>query len=59
MSSQIHHASQLRGQMKADIAHDLRTPLMVITGYIEAMRDGTLEPTLERFEAMNPGWPGR
>ena len=53
MSAQIHHANQLREQMTADIAHDLRTPLMVITGYIEAMRDGTLQPTPERFEAMN------
>src|SRR5262249_5521072 len=45
--------NQLRQQMTADIAHDLRTPLMVISGYLEALRDGTLEPTPERFEAMN------
>ncbi len=53
MSAEIHRANELRKQMTADIAHDLRTPLMVITGYIEALRDGTFQPTAERFDAMN------
>jgi len=53
MSAEIHRVNQQRQQMTADIAHDLRTPLMVITGYLEALRDGTLEPTPERFDAMN------
>jgi two-component system, OmpR family, sensor histidine kinase BaeS len=53
MSAQIHRANQLRKQMTTDIAHDLRTPLMVISGYLEAMHDGTLQPTPSRFEAMN------
>jgi signal transduction histidine kinase len=53
MSSDIHRANQLRKQMTADIAHDLRTPLMVISGYLEALRDGTLKPTQARFEAMS------
>lgn len=53
MSIELHRANQLRKQMTADIAHDLRTPLMVISGYLEALRDGTLVPTIERFEAMN------
>ena len=39
--------------MTADIAHDLRTPLTVITGYIEALRDGVLKPTPERFDAIH------
>ncbi len=53
MSAEIHRINQQRRQMTADIAHDLRTPLMVISGYLEALRDGTLAPTPERFEAMN------
>lgn len=53
MSSELYRANQLRKQMTADIAHDLRTPLHVMSGYIEAMRDGSLPPTPERFEAMN------
>lgn len=53
MSAEIHRANQLRKQMTADIAHDLRTPLLVISGYIEALQDGTLKPTPERLAAMN------
>lgn len=53
MSADLAHANELRRQQIADIAHDLRTPLTVITGYIEALRDGVLKPTPARFEAMN------
>ncbi len=52
MSEEIHRANQLRRQMTADIAHDLRTPLSVITGYLEGLRDGTLKPTPARFDVM-------
>ncbi|MFN8452389.1 MAG: ATP-binding protein [Anaerolineae bacterium] len=52
MSMDIHRANQLRKQMTADIAHDLRTPLTVISGYLEGLRDGTLKATPQRFEAM-------
>ncbi|MEO8395174.1 MAG: ATP-binding protein [Chloroflexota bacterium] len=52
MSEEIHRANQLRKQMTADIAHDLRTPLSVITGYLEGLRDGTLKPTPARFDVM-------
>ncbi len=40
MSQEVAQANQLRRQMTADIAHDLRTPLTVIGGYVESMRDG-------------------
>ncbi|NLC29769.1 MAG: HAMP domain-containing protein, partial [Chloroflexi bacterium] len=49
MSAEIEHSDHLRKQLTADIAHDLRTPLTVIGGYIEAMRDGDLDPTAERL----------
>jgi signal transduction histidine kinase len=39
--------------MTADIAHDLRTPLTVIAGYLESLRDQTLKPTAERFAVMH------
>jgi len=52
MSSDLSQATRLRRQMTADIAHDLRTPLTVITGYIEALRDGDLQPSSTRFDAM-------
>lgn len=40
MSSDLERSLQLRRQMTADIAHDLRTPLSVILGYTEALNDG-------------------
>ncbi|MBN2391685.1 MAG: HAMP domain-containing protein, partial [Anaerolineae bacterium] len=45
MSADLTHANMLRRQMTADIAHDLRTPLTVIRGYTEALRDGDLPAT--------------
>lgn len=52
MSADLARANELRQQMTADIAHDLRTPLTVITGYLESLRDGVLEPTPERLEVI-------
>jgi signal transduction histidine kinase len=52
MSAGLAHATQLRRRMTADVAHDLRTPLTVIAGYLEALRDNVLKPTPERFAAM-------
>jgi signal transduction histidine kinase len=52
MSQEVARVNQLRRQMTADIAHDLRTPLTVISGYIESMRDGVLKPTPQRLELI-------
>jgi signal transduction histidine kinase len=49
MSQEVVRVNQQRKQMTADIAHDLRTPLTVIGGYVESMRDGVLQPTPERL----------
>ncbi len=52
MSQEVARVNKLRKQMTADIAHDLRTPLTVISGYIEGMRDGVLKPTPERLSLI-------
>jgi two-component system, OmpR family, sensor histidine kinase BaeS len=52
MSQEVAKANASRRQMTADIAHDLRTPLTVIAGYIESMQEGVLQPTPERFELI-------
>lgn len=52
MSAELAQSNQTRRQMTADIAHELRNPLMVMTGYIEALRDGVLRPTPQRFDMM-------
>lgn len=53
MSADLTRANQLRRQMTADIAHDLRTPLSVIKGYTEALSEGVLPPTPETFQVMH------
>ncbi|MEM6530162.1 MAG: histidine kinase dimerization/phospho-acceptor domain-containing protein, partial [Chloroflexota bacterium] len=53
MSASLDRANRLREQMTADIAHDLRTPMTVISGYLEGLRDGTLQPTQRRFDTMH------
>jgi signal transduction histidine kinase len=52
MSADLEQLISSRRRMTADIAHDLRNPLTVIGGYVESMRDGVLEPTAERLDAV-------
>ncbi len=53
MSADLAHARDLRRQMTADIAHDLRTPLSVILGHAEALRDGVLPPNPDTFSLIH------
>ncbi|HEX6387369.1 MAG TPA: HAMP domain-containing sensor histidine kinase, partial [Anaerolineae bacterium] len=53
MSTDLARANQLRRQMTADIAHDLRTPTSVIMGYTEALSDGKLPGTPEIYQIMH------
>ncbi|MBC8162637.1 MAG: HAMP domain-containing protein [Roseiflexaceae bacterium] len=53
MSADLARARVLRRQMTADIAHDLRTPLSVILGYTEALREGKLLPDQDMFDTMH------
>lgn len=52
MNKDLARQHHLRRQMAADIAHDLRTPLTVLSGYLESMRDGVLKASTERFEML-------
>jgi two-component system sensor histidine kinase BaeS len=52
MSADLARADQARRQMTADIAHELRNPLTVMGGYLDAMRAGDLQPTPARLEAV-------
>jgi signal transduction histidine kinase len=53
MSTDLDRLALSRRQMTADIAHDLRSPLTVIGGYVESMRDGVLKPTPERLDTIH------
>jgi len=52
MSADMAYSNEQRLQMTADIAHELRSPLSVILGYMEALNSGKLEPKAETFEIM-------
>jgi two-component system sensor histidine kinase BaeS len=52
MSAELARSFNLRRQMTADIAHELRTPLSLILGHAEGVHDGVLEPTPENFEII-------
>lgn len=53
MSSELATSRELRRQMTADIAHDLRTPLSIILGHAEALSDGILPATQETFDVLH------
>jgi signal transduction histidine kinase len=52
MSLDLEQATKARQQMTADIAHDLRSPLSVITGYAEALSDAKLPGTPEVYDIL-------
>ena len=53
MSRDLARASRLRRQMTADIAHDLATPLTVLRGYTDGLRDGSIAGDQELYTALN------
>lgn len=52
MSADLDRANLLRQQMTADIAHELGTPLTVIHGHLEGLRDGVLNSSPERIDVL-------
>jgi len=52
MSVELQQATKARQQMTADIAHDLRSPLSVITGYAEALSDNKLPGNQEVYNIL-------
>ena len=53
MATTLERTEAHRRTMTADIAHELRTPLTNIRGYIEAIRDGVLEPDAPTIETLH------
>lgn len=53
MSSDLAHSNELRRQMTADVAHELRNPLSVLLGYTEALSDGKLSGSADIFQSMH------
>jgi signal transduction histidine kinase len=53
MGESLQRLENLRRIMVSDIAHELRTPLSNIQGYMEGLRDEVIPPTTEIFESLH------
>ncbi|MCL4369361.1 MAG: ATP-binding protein [Chloroflexi bacterium] len=53
MADSLEKNEEVRGQLVADIAHELRTPLAILQANIEAMQDGVVEPTPKRLGTLH------
>jgi signal transduction histidine kinase len=52
MTEELARADELRRNMTADVAHELRTPLSVIRGKLEGVLDGVYPATSEHLEPI-------
>jgi len=52
MASNLDASEQARQRLLADIAHELRTPLSVIEGTVDAMLDGVYEPNADNLGSI-------
>ena len=53
MSKFVSDSTCMRTQLTADIAHELRTPLSILSGYSEGLMDGTLKESKENYEIIH------
>ena len=51
MTEELQRSDQLRRNLTADVAHELRTPLHIIQGNLEGVLDGVYDPSAEHIEA--------
>jgi len=53
MASNLERAEQLQRNMVADVAHELRTPLSNLRGYLEAVRDRVIKPDADTIRSLD------
>lgn len=52
MADSLEQIENLRKNMVANVAHDLRTPLTNLRGYIEGLNDGVISPSPETLKML-------
>ncbi|MER6434124.1 ATP-binding protein [Streptomyces sp900105245] len=53
MAAALQASEERQRRLTADIAHELRTPLANLRGYLEALHDGILTPTPDLLDALH------
>ena len=53
MAEDLEKAEAQRRSLMADVAHELRTPLSNIQGYLEAVKDGLLQPDTHTIDTIH------
>ena len=53
MAANLENTEQQRRNLMADVAHELRTPVSNIQGYLEAVKDGLLQPDEDTIETIH------
>lgn len=52
MAEALESAEHRRRELLSDVAHELRTPVATITGYVEGLRDGVVAPETRTWELL-------
>lgn len=53
MADELARTEEIRSSLVADVAHELRTPLSNVRGYLEAIKDGVVSPDEATLESMH------
>lgn len=53
MAADLEREDRLRRALVADVAHEVRTPLTVLLGEVEALQDGVVAPDSERLASLH------
>jgi two-component system sensor histidine kinase BaeS len=53
MADSLQRGEERQRRMVADVAHELRTPLANLRGYLEALKDGVMEPDPALFASLH------
>ena len=52
MAGSLEATERRRLQLVGDVAHELRTPLATLDGYLEGLEDGVVEPSAETWQLL-------